>query len=104
MINAKYRLCLSFQGSLELNSIEYLRFSNGYEKANKETHALTEWHIIRYRLIDSETIENVSYLHAAIVQIPMKCFKEHALIMSGGGWRVLQKTSNIFCHIKILLQ
>ena len=57
--------------ALKLNPIEYLKFINYYEKANRETHVLAQWHMIGHRLFVSEPIGNVFYLHAAIFGIPM---------------------------------
>ena len=56
MINTKYIVC-RFQ-ALKLNPRECLRFTNCYGKANKETYALAERHMIGYRLFDSEPIGN----------------------------------------------
>ena len=54
---------------LKLNSAEYLRFTNCYEKANKKRRS---WHskTIGHWLFASESIENLFYLHAAIFEVP----------------------------------
>ena len=51
--------------------MDYLRFTNCYGKANKETDALTGWQMIEYQLFGSEPIGNVSYLQAALFEISM---------------------------------
>ena len=72
MTNTKY-IVYRFQ-ALKLNPTEYLRFINCYGKANRETDALAQWHLIRYRFFVSEPIGNVFYLHKAIFEIPMYRF------------------------------
>ena len=54
--------------ALMLNPVEYLRFISCYGKTNKENYALAEQHMIRHRLLDSQPIGNVFYLHAAIFE------------------------------------
>ena len=63
MVNTKYTVCLSLPGS-QAKSIEYLRFTNCYGKANKEAiihviHVLAERHMIGHRLFGSEPLGNV---------------------------------------------
>ena len=61
-----------FDDKYKVHSLfEYLRFINCYGKANKEPHALTQWHIIGYRLFASKPIGKVFYLYATIFEIPM---------------------------------
>ena len=69
MLHLSYRRYTPVQG-LQLNPVEYLGFTNCYGKANKETHALTQRHMIGHRLFDCEPIRNVFYLHEVISEIP----------------------------------
>ena len=64
---------LSFPGS-QAKPNWVLRFINCYGKANRETHALAQWHMIGHQLFVSAPIGNVFYLHAAIFEIPMQRF------------------------------
>ena len=55
------RFAYRFQ-ALKLNQIKNIKFINYYGKANRETHALAQWHMIGHRLFVSEPIGNVFYL------------------------------------------
>ena len=54
-----------------LNPIEYLRLINCYKKANREAHALAQWHMIGHHMFVSESIGNFFYLYAEIFEILM---------------------------------
>ena len=64
-----HRFVYCFQ-VLNLNSIEYLRFTNCYGRANKKKHILAQRNMIGHHLFASEPIEKLFPLHEAIFKVP----------------------------------
>ena len=94
--------------ALKLNPIEYLRFINCYGKANRETHALAQWHLTGHRLFVSESIGSVFYLHAAIFEIPMYRFVIKPPACWGADVSIniyqLLLVTPLYCYISMVLR